>query len=86
MKNTVTMLRGIEGSLGDLAHHSLSLERDNRMLKDAIRTIAASMSLTQSGETTLSLTQTEADMLVRVCTVCDIFGTGGAGAREISRD
>lgn len=73
---TMTMMQEIDKSLNNLTKHAMTLERDNMLLKKAIRTMANKMALAENGETTMHLTQEDADFLKGVCDTCDVFNAG----------
>lgn len=73
---TVGMVQEIDNTLNKLTKHAMTLERDNMLLKKAIRTMANKMATTESGEVTMHLTQEDADFLKGVCDTCDVFNAG----------
>lgn len=73
---TMVMMQEIDKTLNNLTKHSMTLERDSMLLKKAIRTMAEKMVLTEDGETTMHLTQEDADFLKGVCDTCDVFNSG----------
>lgn len=75
---TLTIVKEIDSKMNDLTQHSLTLERDNILLRQAVRTMFRSIALTESGETTLQLTEKDVEYLKRVCDQCDVFATGAS--------
>lgn len=73
---TITMMQDIDDTLNKLTEHAVTLERDNMFLKKAIRTMANKMCVDDHGNTTMNLTQEDADFLKGVCDTCDVFNAG----------
>lgn len=75
---TLTIVKEIDNKMNDLTQHSLTLERDNALLRQAVRTMFRSIALTESGDTTLQLTEEDVEYLKRVCDQCGVFATGAS--------
>ena len=70
---TLQLAQQIDKSLNEITHNGLQLEKDNAMLRQALRIMMRNIALTENGETTLSLTETEVNFLKSVCDSCNIF-------------
>ena len=70
---TLQISQQIDRALNDMTHNGLQLEKDNAMLKQALRIMMGNLALTEDGDTTIELTDTEVNFLKHVCDSCNIF-------------
>lgn len=73
---TMTMVQEIDKSMNTLTKHAMTLERDNMLLKKAIRTMANKMYTDDDGNVSMGLSQEDADFLRSVSDTCDVFNSG----------
>ena len=71
---TLTYTQKIDEDLAKLTQHSLKLEKDNMMLRKALRSMANGIALDESGETRLELHSEDVDYLKYVVDQCNVFG------------
>lgn len=74
---TSELSRQVEDKINDLAKHSLSMERDNMLLKRAVRIMAGGIHADERGEMKLGLTETQAQFIRKVVNDCNVFNTEG---------
>ena len=72
---TIDISQHLEKHLQELVFHSVSLERDNCMLKRVVRILAGSMAMDQEGNTSMQLTQQDAEFVKKVCDDTNVFLT-----------
>lgn len=73
---TMTMVQDIDKSMNALTKHAMTLERDNMLLKKAIRTMASKMYTDEHGNISMGLSQEDSDFIKSVSDTCDIFNSG----------
>lgn len=66
----------VDENMNLLTKHSLQLERDNMLMKNALRLMARNIALTESGDTTFDLRQEDVDYLKKVFDQCNVFAVG----------
>lgn len=76
---TLTYVQEIDQSLALLTQHSLKLEKDNMMMRKAIRLMANGIALDENGETRLELHPEDVDYLKYVVDQCNVFGVAEVG-------
>jgi len=73
---TLRTSQSIDESLNELVRHSLGLERDNMLLKKALRTMAKNVCLNEDGKTTMELTVEDVELVKYACDTCNVFNIG----------
>lgn len=74
--STIEISKKVEGELNNLVKQSLTMERNNMLLKRALRLMAHGICLNENGDTTLELTEGDSEFIKSVCNQCDVFNTG----------
>lgn len=75
MKNTFGLFRKVEEALSEASYHSMSLEKKNADLKAVVRIFGRAMNIDQEGNTTINITQEDADFIRKVAEDCNVFNT-----------
>lgn len=71
---TLQYVKEIDKQMNMLTQHSLTMEKDNMLMKKALRVMAQNICLTESGETTFDLKEEDVEFIKSVFDTCNVFG------------
>lgn len=70
---TLEATKKAEAALNDLAHQSLSMERDVALMKKVVRLMAGRICLDEQGKTTMELNEQDVKTIKEICLKCNVF-------------